>query len=145
MSLRQPSSLAVTSKALKHHVTRRMAAAEAGTQYSTEWRILKKLEQTQVSNQRHIGPLSALENKAAYDLLRKLTADSTAVQLYNDGTVPTVIQKRLSSSPLNAMQRCWGLTFQRPPLEGVELNYQGQETGLRQCQYADRMEACAVH
>ena len=87
-----------------------MAAAEAGTPYSTEWRILKKLEQTQVSNQQRIGPLSALDNKAAYDLLGELTADSTAVQLYNDGAVPKVIQKRLSSSPLNAMQRCWGLT-----------------------------------
>ena len=80
-------------QALKHHVSKRKAAAEAKTPYSIDWRILKKLEQTQVSNQRHIGPLSALDNKAANELLCELTAYSADVQLYNDGTVPKVIHK----------------------------------------------------
>ena len=43
------------------------------------WRILKKLEQPQVSKQLSIGPLSALDNEAAYDLLGEHTVDSAAV------------------------------------------------------------------
>ena len=94
--MREPTaaSLAGCNKqVIKHPGSNRKAAAEAGTPYSTEWGILKKLEQTQVSKQRRIGPLSALENEAAYDLLGELTADSAAVQLYNDGTVPKVLHK----------------------------------------------------
>ena len=55
--------------------------------------ILKKLEQPHVSKQRRIGPLSALDNKAAYDLLGEHTADSAYIQLYNERTVPKVLHK----------------------------------------------------
>ena len=94
--MREPTAgfLAGSNKqGIKHHNSNRKAAAEAGTPYSTEWRILKKMEQTQVSKQRRIGPLSALDNKAAYDLLGELTMDSAAIQLYNGGTVPKVLHK----------------------------------------------------
>ena len=66
--MREPTAafLAGSNKqAIKHHSSTRKASSEANTSYSTEWRILKKLEQTQVSKQRRIGPLSALDNKAA--------------------------------------------------------------------------------
>ena len=83
LRMREPSAafLAGSNKqALKHHGSSRKAAADAETPCSTVWRILKKLEQPQVSNQRSIGPLSALDNEAAYDLLSEHTVDSAAVK-----------------------------------------------------------------
>ena len=82
-----------TKQAGKHHGLSRMADAEAGTSYYTEWSIPKKLEQPHMSKQRRIGPLSALDNKAAYDPLGEHTADSAYIQLFNEGTVPKVRHK----------------------------------------------------
>ena len=79
--------------ALKHHGSSRKAPAEAKTLCYTEWRILNKLEQPQEAKQRRIGPFSALDNKAAYDLLGEHIAESASVQLYNEGTVPKVLHK----------------------------------------------------
>ena len=77
--MREPTAafLAGSNKqALKHHGSSRKAAAEARTPYSTGKRILKKQEQLQVSKQRGIGAPSALDNKAAHDLLGEHTTDS---------------------------------------------------------------------
>jgi hypothetical protein len=44
------------------------AANAVGMPYSTAWRTLKGMGQSQASRQRRSGSLSALEDQAAYDL-----------------------------------------------------------------------------
>ena len=80
-------------QAWKHLGSIRKAAAEVKIPYSTAWRILKMLEQPQVSKQRRIGSLSAQDDKAAYHLLGEHTAACAAAQLYKDGTVPRLLHK----------------------------------------------------
>ena len=115
LGLREPSAafLAGSNKhALKHHGSSRKAAAVAVTPYYTEWRILKKLEQPQVSKQRRIGPLSALDNKA--EPTAYLASTQRRAQLFIStmkGQCPRYSTQRLSSGPPNAMQRCWRLTW----------------------------------
>ena len=80
----------------------RKAAAEVGIPKTTAWRMLQRLEQPQVSKQRRPGSLSALDDKAAYDLLGERSASCTAVQLYKEGGVSKVLH---TTSVIRAAQR----------------------------------------
>jgi hypothetical protein len=80
-------------QALRHVGSIRKAAAEVRIPYSTAWRMLNGMEQLHVSKQRRVGSLSALDDKAAYDMLDKHTAACAAAQLYKDGRVAKVLHK----------------------------------------------------
>jgi hypothetical protein len=104
-------------QALKHVGSIRKAAAEVKIPYSTAWRILKSLDQPQVSRPRRLGSLSALEDKAAYDMLGEHTAACAAAQLYQDGSVPKVLHKTsvIRSAKLHAALLGTPLKYRRAP------------------------------
>jgi hypothetical protein len=80
-------------QALNHVGSIRKAADGVIIPYSTDLRILQSMGQPQVSRERQFGSLSALVDKAAYDMLGKHTASRAAAQLYKDGRVTKVLHK----------------------------------------------------
>ena len=104
-------------QALVHVGSIRKAANAVGMPYSTAWRTLKGMGQSQASRQRRSGSLSALEDQAAYDLLGEHTAGSVAVQLFKGGRVPKVLHKTsvIRAAKRHAALRGTRLTYLRGP------------------------------
>jgi hypothetical protein len=135
-------------QALKHSVSLRKAAKEAGIPYSTAWRMSKALEQLSRLKRRRRGSLQTLDDKAAYDLLGEHTAACAAVQLYKNGRVPKVLHKTtiIRAAKRHALLLSTTLRYLRgPPQEGAEHHDQDHEIRLCQRQYEHKLEAGSFH